>query len=129
MKQIVVSRHNGGVEFIARELFGSAGSVEYRFVGDKPTPVSISGDDGEEIPVVRDATPDDVAGAVVYGNLPLPLAALAHTVVCIEFTGPHPRGTEYTVTDMDAAGARLARYVVRTEAEFNFLANIAGVTS
>lgn len=128
---IIVSRHAAGVEFIARELFGKNAEIEYRGFdpSDKPIPVSISGGDGVCIPVIRDATPDDVRGKVVYGNVPLPLAAIAFTVVCIEFAGVHPRGAEYTLADMDAAGARLARYVVRSENEFAMLRSIAGVTT
>ena len=64
-------------------------------------------------PVVAEATEADVRGAIVYGNLPLHLAALADAVVAVEFTGPAPRGTEYTLADMRAAGARLRVYRVR----------------
>lgn len=77
----------------------------------------------EHIPVLASATADDVRGKVVYGTLPLHLAALAVKVHAIEFPDyPHerdeegnvtrgymngpllPRGAEYTLAEMDAAG-------------------------
>lgn len=89
MRYVIVSRHPAAVEFIRAKLpeFTAA-------------------------PVVEQATGDDVREAVVAGNLPLHLAALAAQVIAVEFAGPPPRGTEYTVTDMAAAGATLRRYVV-----------------
>jgi putative CRISPR-associated protein (TIGR02620 family) len=65
-----------------------------------------------EAPVVASATPDDVRGRVVIGNVPLHLAAQAAEVWAIEFDGPPPRGAEYSAEDMEAAGARLRRYRV-----------------
>lgn len=66
-----------------------------------------------KVPVLSSATPADVIGKEVYGNLPLHLAALTYRIVAIEFTGKPPRGTEFTVEDMIAAGARLVSYNVR----------------
>lgn len=91
MKQVIVSRHAAAVEFIRQEA-----GLE------------------ETVPVIEQATAEDVRGAVVYGNLPLHLAALAHTVIAVEFEGAPPRGTEYTVVDMHAAGARLRAYKVQS---------------
>jgi len=65
-----------------------------------------------EAPVLASATADDVRGKHVVGNLPLSLAAEAAMVSAFEFTGPQPRGAEYTVADMVAAGARLRTYAV-----------------
>lgn len=65
-----------------------------------------------DAPVVISATPDDVRGKVVAGNLPLHLAALAAEVVAVEFAGDPPRGHEYGTEEMRAAGAYLARYRV-----------------
>ncbi len=85
---IIVSRHPAAVEFIRRERPETA-----------------------EAPVVAQATESDVKGKVVFGNLPLHLAAAAREVWVIEFTQP-PRGQEYTIEEMYAAGARLRAYRV-----------------
>lgn len=85
---IIVSRHPAAIELIAEEV-------------------------GAVIPVLQSATADDVRGKVVAGNLPLHLAALAERVIAVEFDRDPPRGREYTVDDMRAAGARLEEYVVR----------------
>ena len=58
------------------------------------------------------ASPADVRGKIVYGNLPLHLAAQAKEVHTIEFAGQPPRGAEYGIREMEAAGARLAVYQV-----------------
>lgn len=89
MRHIIVTRHPAAVEFIQVEApeFASA-------------------------QVLETAAPEDVRGAVVAGNLPLHLAALAAEVVAVEFSGPPPRGAEYGQEEMRAAGARLRRYAV-----------------
>ena len=85
---VIISRHPAAIEFVrSRPEFADA-------------------------PVVAQATPEDVAGKVVAGNLPLNLAALAAEVWAVEFTGNPPRGQEYTLADMQAAGATLRRYRV-----------------
>ena len=48
---------------------------------------------------LKRAPPADVRGRVVAGNLPLHLAALAAEVIGIQFSGPPPRGREYTLPD------------------------------
>jgi hypothetical protein len=88
MKRIIVSRHPAAVEFCRRH-----------------SPFT-------DAPVIEQATPDDVAGKIVAGNLPMHLACLAEMIYAIEFNGAPPRGQEYTVEDMEAAGARLAAYRV-----------------
>lgn len=67
------------------------------------------------VPLIRgDATPDDVRGKVVYGDdVPFHLACLASEVYAVEFNGAAPRGAEYTLAQMIAAGATLASYIVR----------------
>jgi len=45
-------------------------------------------------------------------NLPFHLAALARKVVAVEFPVAPPRGNEYTLAQMDMAGARLVEYRV-----------------
>lgn len=91
MDHIIVSRHPAAIEFIRAHA-----------------PEFVSA------PVVEQATPEDVRGKVVAGNLPLHLAALAAEVVAVEFGGAPPRGQEYGLAEMEAAGARLTRYVVST---------------
>lgn len=90
METVIVSRHNGAVALIHREMPETL-----------DTPI-LSGTIG----------PDDVRGRRVVGNLPLHLAALAAEVVVVEFAAQPPRGQDLTLPEMDAAGARLARYRV-----------------
>lgn len=70
------------------------------------------------IPVLAEAAPDDVRGRHVVGNLPLHLAALCVSITAIEFAGAPPRGAEYGVAEMEAAGARLAEYSVCTGEQY-----------
>lgn len=86
---IIVSRHPAAIEFIRQEA-------------NLPT----------DTPVIAQATAADVAGKTVYGNLPLHLAALAEAVYSVEFTGQPPRGQEYDLAAMVAAGATLRGYRV-----------------
>lgn len=90
---LIVSRHPAAVEFVRQEL-------------------GISHDLPLDVPVLASATADDVRGRVVAGNLPLHLAAAARELIAIEFTGDAPRGREYGVAEMRAAGARLHSYIV-----------------
>ena len=88
---VIVSRHAAAVEFIRREM-----------------PLD------NDVPVISgNATPSDVEGKVVFGNIPMHLACMAMMVVAIEFPSAPPRGNEYTLADMDAAGARLVGYKVQ----------------
>jgi len=90
-KFVIISRHAAAVEFIRAN--------DSRFV---------------EAPVITgNATPDDVRGRIVAGNIPLNLAALADEVVAVEFDGAPPRGAEYGMPEMVSAGARLASYIVK----------------
>lgn len=85
---VIVSRHPAGVEFARKHC------------PDKNAPVYDA------------VTPDQVRGKIVLGNVPLHLAAVAAEVWAIEFPAAPPRGQEYTLADMEAAGARIARYSV-----------------
>lgn len=87
---VIVSRHPAAVEFLRQN--------DARFA---------------DAPVLESATADDVRDRVVGGNLPLHLAAEAAMVVTVEFTGPAPRGQEYTLEEMRNAGAHLRVYVVQ----------------
>lgn len=96
---VVVSRHPATIAFLARWL---EGTVE----GDSIiTPFA-------RLRVLGQATAEDVTGKEVYGNLPLRLAALAARVYAVEFSGPPPRGTEYDLAAMQAAGAYIEEYHV-----------------
>jgi len=90
---IIVSRHPAAIAFIRREM-----------------------PEAGDAPVLAVATADDVRGRRVVGNLPMHLAALAAEVVAVEFDGDPPRGQEYDLAAMDAAGARLVSYRVRPSA-------------
>ena len=94
MERVIVSRHSAAIEFIKRE---APGFIDAR--------------------IVATATAADVAGRIVAGNLPLHLAALASEVVVIEFDTP-PRGGEYDLAEMDAAGARLESYRVKRAGQY-----------
>jgi hypothetical protein len=92
---VIVSRHAAAVDFIRREM-----SLD------------------ESVPVITgNATPSDVEGKVVFGNVPMHLACMATMVVAIEFPSAPPRGNEYTIEDMDKAGARLVGYKVQRTGE------------
>lgn len=87
---VIVSRHPAAIEFIKES--------DDRFFN---------------APVIAQAHADDVIGKFVAGNLPLNLAALAAEVVAVEFSGAPPRGAEYGIEEMRAAGAVLRHYVVQ----------------
>ena len=91
---LIVSRHPAAIEFIRAEA-----------------------PDFADAPILAVATAEEVRGLVVAGNLPLHLAALAAAVVAVEFRGDAPRGTEYGLAEMRAAGASLTRYRVSVVAE------------
>jgi hypothetical protein len=48
----------------------------------------------------------------VAGNLPLHLAAAAAVVFAVGFTGEPPRGQEYGLAEMEAAGAYIEAFRV-----------------
>ena len=85
---VIVSRHAGAIEWLARQ--GIAGTV------------------------IEQATAEDVFDSVVIGNLPLHLAAAAHKVGSIDLPGltREQRGRDLTPEEMDAAGAVIRWYVV-----------------
>lgn len=99
---LIVSRHPAAIEFIASQLGG-----EYR-----PNAGHVVFPDDSFLPVVPTANAELVRGRVVYGNLPLHLAALCESVTAIEFNGVPPRGQEYGLEQMLAAGATLRSYSV-----------------
>ena len=91
MKYVIISRHPAAVEFIR------ASHPEF---ADAPV-------------ITGNATALDTMGKFVAGNIPLHLAAVAEAVFSIEFEGAPPRGQEYGIEEMKAAGARLVKYIVR----------------
>ena len=97
---VIVSRHPAAIQFIAEQLGGTVNALG----------VAVAG--GKYIPVVAFATEDSVRGKLVYGNVPLSLACSAAAVCVIEFQWTPPRGQEYSLADMKAAGACLRWYGV-----------------
>jgi putative CRISPR-associated protein (TIGR02620 family) len=85
-RRVIVSRHASTIEWL-REM-------------------------GVEGDVVTEATPDAVRGAIVYGNLPLHLAALADEVWAVGFMTPPPRGVELDRATMEECGVHVAGYKV-----------------
>lgn len=76
--KVIVSRHPGLVQYL-------------RHIGLV----------GEDVPCLSHASPDDVRGKIVYGVLPLHLAAAAHEVVEIPLDIPAElRGKELTLEQM-----------------------------
>ncbi len=92
-ERVIVSRHPAAIEFIRQFS------------------------EWHDAPAIESATADDVRDAVVAGNLPMHLAALAREVWAVEFTGAPPRGAEYSLEAMIAAGAVLRCYQVRRLSE------------
>ena len=102
---VIVSRHASAIAFIARHMGGKVVG------GAAPTHVEMP--DGALVPIITgNATAHDVVGRTIYGNIPMQLAACAHAVYALEFAGAPPRGQEYGLEEMDAAGARLIGYTV-----------------
>ena len=87
MRTIIVSRHEATIEWLR--------------------------DQGVEGDVVADATPDVVRGAIVYGNLPLHLAALADEVWVVGFMTTPPRGVNVSRTVMEECGVHVSGYRVQ----------------
>jgi CRISPR-associated protein Csx16 len=86
---VIVSRHQGLVDWLAQR--GIVGKV------------------------IAHATPDDVRGKDVIGNLPLHLASVALSVTVVDMPNlpPELRGQDLSPEQMDQVGATLSRYVVR----------------
>lgn len=97
MRYAIVSRHPAAVRFI--KAAAGCGDIPGQF----ETAEVLSGN----------VTAEDISGKIVAGNLPLALAALAHEVWAIEFTGDPPRGAEYGLEEMVAAGGHMSRYQVK----------------
>lgn len=91
---VVVTRHMGAVDWLIRH--------------------EIIPNDNSEVSVIDHATIEDVAGQVVYGVLPLHLAAVAKEVHSIDIPNlpADKRGKELTADDMDTLGASIVSYKV-----------------
>ncbi len=114
MNKLIVSRHEAAVAFIRN-------AIKDEVDINRVVPIERDAAGNEYIPnviCVRDSvTENDVRGADVIGNLPLHLAALCARYRAVEFSGPAPRGAEYTLDDMIAAGAHLVEYYVKAMKE------------
>lgn len=113
-RPLVVSRHPAALEFIGRKLDAWIDNFEPNcpacgfdsWYQDQICPVCFEVATG-------DVSYEDVEDRVVYGNIPLDLAAVAKEVWAIVFPpGKAPRGREYSYRDMVNAGARLVGFVV-----------------
>lgn len=106
---VIVSRHKSAISWIASHLdWCESNGVVHAKRRDKfgyweRKPITV---------IEGNATGNDCTDAIVVGNIPLKLAAVAREVFAIEFDGAPPRGVEYTSQDMAAAGARLVGYRV-----------------
>lgn len=87
--EVIVSRHMGTVEWLKNH-----------------------GIEGEVISHVSD--PAQIVGKIVFGVLPLHLAAQTHAVVSIDMPDlpADKRGVDLTPAEMDAFGARMTAYKV-----------------
>lgn len=94
---VIVSRHPAAEEFIRRAL---------RKFERIPK-------DSDKVRCISEAKDEDVKGKIVFGNIPLHLAAIASAIWTIEFIGDPPRGREYSLDDMIAAKALLREYKVK----------------
>lgn len=108
---VIVSRHPAAIQFIASAIDGEVRSNDPAFDGPVVLYVNQFGDNSFAR-IVAAANAEDVRGRIVYGNLPLHLAALAAEVRAIEFAGAPPRGLEYSLEDMVAAGAKIVAYKI-----------------
>lgn len=124
---IIVSRHIGAVEFVAESLrlpherfVINDGWVNFFHEMEEGRLMMLAAENGDEyhgiIPTrkirwLQEASEEDCNGEIVYGNVPMNLAAVATQVVAIEFDRP-PRGKELSFSDMWEAGARFVSYVV-----------------
>jgi hypothetical protein len=116
---VIVTRHKAVPEWPASQW---GYRVAYSDADGSPTRLCLMGEPDERgvrpvlsnIPVLwqKNATPKDVQGKVVYGNVPLDLAALCECVCPVLFKGNPPRGAEYTKDDMVQAQAYLGYYAV-----------------
>jgi|SRR3989344_4689199 len=110
MDIIIVSRHPAAIQFCAAHIADRENWNQYSIFSDK-----VEFYEGEEVytvPIKSSVTPADVTGVEVYGNLPMNLAAVAGGLSVIEFGSNPPRGQEYTLADMEVAGAFIASYKV-----------------
>lgn len=95
---IIVSRHAGAVEWLRRQ--GIVGEV------------------------IASADAETVRGRHVIGNLPMTLAAEAASVTIISMTvPPEARGRDLTPEEMDEFGAKLKKFKVLREEDWEGIKN------
>ncbi len=88
-KNIIVTRHHGLVEWLKSR--GISGDV-----------------------LTHVADESQIRGKIVYGVLPLSLAAKCEIYVAVDMPNirPYQRGADLSPREMDAAGAKMTRYRV-----------------
>ena len=116
MRYIISSRHAAAIEFIRKNdlRFAQATVIAH-----------LTGADVDRFdPVNRapDGSFKEWFEATVAGNIPLLLAQHCEEVVTVEFTGAPPRGQEYDLVAMEAAGARLASYRIHASRHWQSIA-------
>lgn len=99
MKTIIVSRHAATIQFLKEYCFNEGWIMDY-------DPEIIDGN----------ATPDDVKGCRVIGNLPLHLAVLTAEYYAVEFPVNCPRGEELDLDYLDRY-VKVVRYNVSYPSE------------
>ena len=89
MKTLIVSRHTATIQWLQNQ-----------------------GVDGE---VISHATPEAVEGAIVYGNIPLHLAALAKIVHMVQIPNlpAEKRGEDLTQSEIVEYGVKLQSFKVQ----------------
>jgi hypothetical protein len=119
MEKLIVTRHPAALQFLAQGIHPEwapavleGQQLVWKPIGPEAgSPEALAVSDSVRI-ISGNATAEDVRNKIVYGNIPLHLAALARAVIVIEFSGDPPRGQEYGLPEMLAAGAHLTAYEV-----------------
>jgi hypothetical protein len=89
MRDIIVSRHKSAIQWLHKHY-----------------PESLKANTTEVI------TAEEARGRVLWGIVPLNIAAMAKEVKAIQFPYFPPRGEVYSLEDMEKAGAILVSYTV-----------------
>ena len=110
---VVVSRHPAAIKFIAEYLGNAEADIDKnRILLFSSTENLEVGEHSDEIRVIKEASKEDIKDKIVYGNLPLDLAAHAKSVYSVLFEKNPPRGKELTLDNMVEAGATIRKFKV-----------------
>lgn len=109
MEIVIVSKHPAVTEYIIRELSPICpfcDELEWETPGCRLAR-------HQRPKVIASAKGEDVVGKVVIGDVPLSLAARAKLFIAIEYEGSPPKGTDYSIEDMEAEGVYLVAYSIK----------------